>query len=100
MPHLISVIMPCFNPGRMLRPALLSVVRQSHPDIEIIFVDNNSTDGSADVAREILGETGRNFTLISCSEQGANHARDLGYTRARGDFIQWLDADDQLDGEK
>jgi glycosyltransferase involved in cell wall biosynthesis len=100
MPPLVSVIIPCFNAGRMLRPALLSVARQSHPDIEIIFVDNNSTDGSAETARTILAGTGRAFTLTECASPGANHARNHGYTLARGDFIQWLDADDQLDPDK
>jgi hypothetical protein len=100
MPRLVSVILPCFNAGRMLRPALLSVLRQSHPDIEIICVDNNSTDGSAAAAREILTEGNRPFTLINCPAQGANHARNLGFTTARGDFIQWMDADDQLGRDK
>jgi hypothetical protein len=100
MAALISVIMPCFNAGPMLRPALNSVLRQSHPDIEVIFVDNNSTDGSADVAREVLTQAGRPFAMVACPEQGVNRARNLGYTHARGDFIQWMDADDGLSPDK
>jgi glycosyltransferase involved in cell wall biosynthesis len=84
----------------MLRPALLSVLRQSHPDIEVVFVDNNATDGSAETARAILTDGDRPFTMLTCADQGANHARNLGYTAARGDFIQWMDADDQLDAQK
>jgi glycosyltransferase involved in cell wall biosynthesis len=100
MPPLVSVIMPCFNAGRMLRPALLSVTGQTHSNIEIIFVDNNSTDGGAETARDILTASARPFTVIACSEQGANPARNLGFTRARGDYIQWMDADDQMDRDK
>jgi hypothetical protein len=100
MARLVSVVMPCFNPGPMLRPALRSVLRQSYPEIEIILVDNNSTDGSADEGRAMLTEAGRPFTLLACSEQGANHARNLGFSHARGDFVQWMDADDQLSPNK
>jgi glycosyltransferase involved in cell wall biosynthesis len=100
MSRLVSVIMPCFNAGRMLRPALRSVLLQTHPELEVVFIDNNSTDGSAETARAILTDAGRPFILLTCAEQGANNARNLGYTVARGDFIQWMDADDQLHEEK
>jgi glycosyltransferase involved in cell wall biosynthesis len=100
MAAFVSVIMPCFNAGPMLRPALRSVLTQSHPDIEVIFVDNNSTDGSAEVARDVLAKADPPFTLVSCPEQGVNRARNLGYTHARGDFIQWMDADDGMNRDK
>jgi hypothetical protein len=93
---LVSVIMPCFNAGRMLKPALDSVLRQTWPNLEIIFVDNNSTDGSLALAREVAAGCGRPMRVEICPEQGVNHARNLGFTHARGDFIQWLDADDEL----
>ena len=54
---LVSVVVPCFNAGAMLRPAMLSVIEQSYPNIEIIFVNNNSTDGSAEVASELARDT-------------------------------------------
>jgi glycosyltransferase involved in cell wall biosynthesis len=97
---LVSVVMPCFNAGRMLRSALRSVIAQTHPDIEIILVDNNSHDGSPDVARAVAAETNRPFTITRCEAQGANHARNWGYGFAKGDYIQWLDADDTLDPDK
>jgi hypothetical protein len=97
---LVSVVMPCFNPGPMLRPALRSVIEQTHPDIEIVFVDNNSTDGSAEAAREIAAAAARPFQFARCAAQGANHARNAGYALARGAFIQWMDADDRLDPDK
>ena len=100
MSALVSIVMPCFNAGPMLRPALLSVLRQTHPDIEVVFVDNASTDDSAAVARGILTEAGRPFTLLTCPTPGANNARNLGFTAARGDFIQWMDADDRMGREK
>lgn len=92
--------MPCFNAGQMLAPAVRSVLGQTHPDLEIIFVDNNSTDGSLEAARRIAEQTARRFVVLQCLPQGVNHARNLGYAHAAGDFIQWLDADDELAPDK
>ncbi len=100
MAPLVSVIMPCFNAGRMLEPALWSVFAQTHPNIEFIFVDNNSTDDSAERAAAFAEGRPHPFRLVHCAEQGANHARNLGYTLAQGDYIQWMDADDALGIEK
>src|ERR1700722_3858450 len=100
MVALVSVIMPCFNAGRMLEPALWSVFAQSWPNVELIFVDNNSTDGSAERAVGFAAGHDRPFRLARCTDQGSNHARNLGYSLARGDYIQWLDADDALGIEK
>lgn len=97
---LVSVIMPCFNAGPMLRPALDSVIRQTWPNLEIIFVDNNSTDASLALAKEIAATGERPMRVVQCLEQGVNHARNLGFTLARGEFIQWMDADDELAPDK
>jgi thioesterase domain-containing protein/GT2 family glycosyltransferase len=92
--------MPCFNAGRMLDAAMWSVLAQSHPNVELIFIDNNSTDGSAERARELAAGQHRPFHFAHCAEQGSNNARNLGYSMARGDYIQWLDADDALGVDK
>jgi len=97
---LVSVIIPCFNAGRMLRPALTSVLQQTYPATEVIFVDNNSTDDSAHIARTMLAASPRPFIATECPAQGANHARNHGYTFARGEYIQWLDADDAMNRDK
>ena len=99
-PPLVSIIMPCFNAGAMLRPALASALGQAWPNIELIFVDNNSTDGSLEIARAAAAETSRPMQVALCPEQGVNHARNLGYGLASGKFIQWLDADDELAPDK
>src|SRR5437763_7117174 len=97
---LVSVIMPCFNAGRMLRPALASVFGQSYANLELIFVDNNSSDESLATAREMAASAGRPVTITACAEQGVNHARNHGYALARGDYIQWMDADDAMAPDK
>lgn len=100
MAPLVSVVVPCFNGGRMLRPALASVLEQTYPAIEVIFVDNNSTDESALIARTMLAASYRPFVVTECSAQGANHARNQGYTFVHGEYIQWMDADDAMNRDK
>ena len=97
---LVSVIMPCRNAGRMLRPALRSVIEQTHPAVEIIFVDDGSTDGSLELAREVLVASGRPYEVTSSQARGANNARNHGYRFAHGAFIQWIDSDDAMDRNK
>jgi hypothetical protein len=92
--------MPCFNAGRMLRPALASVLEQTYPALEVIFVDNNSTDGSTNTARTMLTASHRPSIVTQCPAQGANHARNHGYSFASGEYIQWMDADDAMDRDK
>jgi hypothetical protein len=99
MAGLVSIVMPCFNAGPMLPRALASVQAQTYRDLEIVFVDNNSTDGSLDRAREIAKGDPR-FVIAQCPAQGANHARNHGYALAQGRYIQWLDADDELEPRK
>jgi glycosyltransferase involved in cell wall biosynthesis len=98
--QLVSVVVPCLNAGPMLRPAMLSVIEQSYPNIEIIFVDNNSTDGSLEVAEQLAQSQARPILVTRCAAQGANNARNWGFGLARGEFIQWMDADDRLDPDK
>jgi glycosyltransferase involved in cell wall biosynthesis len=100
MGPLVSVIMPCRNAEPMLRAALDSVFAQTHPNIELIFVDNGSADGSAELARSMAEAAPIPVHLLHCPEPGANPARNLGYAVARGEFIQWLDADDVLGPRK
>jgi glycosyltransferase involved in cell wall biosynthesis len=97
---LVSVVMPCLDAGRMLRRALSSVIRQTYARLEIVFVDNGSTDGSDRLAQEIGAASGREFRLVVCPERGVNRARTLGFSLARGDYIQWMDADDEMNPDK
>ena len=96
----VSVIVPCFNAGPMLEPALASIVGQTHPAIELIVVDNASTDASAAVAEAALAAQPRPFRFVRCETPGANAARNAGYALASGDYVNWMDADDLIDADK
>jgi len=100
MALLVSIIIPCFNPGRMLETCLSSCFLQTHPNIEIILVDNNSTDDSVGFAQSLGKEQRHQLRVAHCEQQGHTLARNFGLDLARGQYIQWLDADDALSPNK
>jgi glycosyltransferase involved in cell wall biosynthesis len=93
-PPRVSVVIPCFNLGQYVDEAVGSVLQQSFPDVEIIIVN----DGSTDVAtRDLLGDYVRPKTrVISTENRGLARARNLGISMARGEYVCALDADDRL----
>ena len=100
MAPLVSVIIPCYNAGPMLNCCLASCFAQTYPNIEIIFVDNNSTDDSVSRAEQLARGQKIPLAVLRCPEQGVASARNRGFESARGDYIQWLDADDELSPDK
>lgn len=87
---LISVIMPCYNAQAFLREAVECVLSQSHPQLELIVVD----DGSTDRSKTILREYGNRLVCLEQANAGPYFARNHGLSHARGDFVAFLDADD------
>lgn len=91
-PELVSVIMPCFNSARFLKKAIESVLNQSYAKVELIVVDDGSTDDS----QNILASYGSAINVILQKNQGACVARNAGLHIAKGEYIQFLDSDDLL----
>lgn len=87
---LVSVIIPVYNCERYLAEAIESVIIQNYRPIEIIVIDDGSTDGSADVAKK-FGQAARYCFL---QHSGISAARNRGIDLAHGTFIAFLDADD------
>ena len=92
----VTVGIPCFNAERWLRSAIGSALAQTHAAVEVIVVDDGSTDGSREIAREFGGRI-RTFTS---DHLGAPAARNIALREARGEWMQFLDADDWLEPEK
>lgn len=90
---LISVIMPCFNAAPFIECAINSVFTQSYPSIELIIVDDGSTDGSYKIINAASARYER-LKIIKKINQGPYPARNLGISKAEGEFIAFLDADD------
>lgn len=95
VPHLVSTIIPVHNRPVMVREAIESVLAQTYRPIEILVVDDGSTDDTPRML-EALGRQHRELHVIRESKVGAGPAREAGRQRARGEFIQHLDSDDLL----
>lgn len=92
----VSVIIPCFNAAAWIRDTLASVLAQSITDLEIIAVDDGSTDGTGEIIQREFGAV----HVVRTSNCGPSSARNLGTSLASGEFIQYLDADDLLGSGK
>ena len=95
---LISVIITVYNGENFLAQALNSVFGQSYKNIEVIIIDDGSTDGTAEVAKPYLGNGKTRYIRQENSGQGSglNH----GVRLARGDFLAFIDHDDEWDTYK
>ncbi len=93
--QLISVVIPCYNSGSTLRQTVTSVQAQTWPNVEIIVVDDGSTDPlTLDVLAMLEG-----VTLLRQTNAGLPAARNAGFRAAKGDYVLPLDADDWLEPE-
>lgn len=92
----VSVIIPVYNVEAYLRQCLDSVVNQTLREIEIICVDDGSTDKSAAILKEYAAKDGR-IKVLTQSNTGAGAARNAGIARATGEWITFCDADDWIE---
>lgn len=90
MPPLVSVVIPVFNQGAFLRHAIESVLSQDYAPLEVIVVD----DGSTDETPAVIAAFGNRIRAIGQVNRGAANALNCGIRNARGDLICWLSADD------
>ncbi len=86
----VSVIIPAYNGDRYLAAAIDSILAQTYRDLEIIVVDDGSTDNTPQVAQQY----GTAVQYVSQANQGVAASRNLGMAKARGDYIAFLDQDD------
>ena len=93
---LVSVILPVYNGGSLLAEAIESVLKQDYRPIEIILVDDGSTDPTAQIAARVSDQVRYFYQPNS----GPAAARNLGIRKAKGEFIAFIDADDLWPGGK
>ena len=89
----VSVIVPIYNAEAFLRPAMDSILDQTLREIEVICVDDGSTDGSLKIIKEYQKQDNR-VRIATQNNAGPGMARNNGMRRARGEYIAFLDADD------
>lgn len=97
MTPLASILIPCFDAAPWLAATLDSALAQTYPRTEIIFVDDGSRDGSLALARTFES---RGVQVVTQPNAGASSARNHALRLARGDYLQFLDADDLLTPDK
>jgi succinoglycan biosynthesis protein ExoO len=93
----VSVVIPVFNSAATLDRCVRSAVAQTLVDIEILIVDDGSTDTSADVADALAGADARIRVIRLVSNGGKSHAMNVAIDGARGEWVAVLDADDAID---
>jgi glycosyltransferase involved in cell wall biosynthesis len=87
---LVSVIIPCYNGEAYLKEAIESALAQSYPRVEIIVVDDGSTDNSSEIAQKLP------VRYVRQQNRGLTASRNLGIRESKGSYVVFLDADDRL----
>lgn len=90
---LVSVIIPAYNTEKYIRETIDSVLTQTYPNIELILVDDGSTDNTASITETLIRDK-KNTRLVRQKNQGVSAARNNGFAVSNGSYIAYLDADD------
>lgn len=93
----VSVVVPVYNAEKYLKQCLDSIVNQTLADIEIILIDDGSTDGSADICKAYLNDP--RVSYYHKENEGLAAARDDGMMRAAGEYIGFVDSDDWIEAD-
>src|SRR5215204_1649122 len=90
-PALVSVVIPCYNQAHFLAEAITSALAQTYPHLDIVVVDDGSTDNTGEVAAGYPG-----VRYVRQANQGLAAARNTGLRHSHGSYLVFLDADDRL----
>lgn len=90
---MISIIVPVYNVGQYLKPCLDSILNSTYQDLELVLVDDGSTDGSSIVCDHYAGQDKR-VRVIHQANGGLPAARNTGIKLAKGEYLQFIDGDD------
>lgn len=93
---LVSIIVPVYNTEKYIRECLNSLIQQSYSHIEIIAVDDGSTDNSLCLLKKLAAKDSR-LKVFSQPNQGVSAARNLALSKATGTYVMFVDADDWID---
>ncbi|MBQ3626972.1 MAG: glycosyltransferase family 2 protein, partial [Synergistaceae bacterium] len=93
---LLSVIIPAYNTAKFLNKCVDSVVNQTYQNIEIIIVDDGSSDSTPQICDELASKY-NNIKVIHQENKGLAQTRSVGFNASRGEYIAFVDSDDYID---
>lgn len=96
--HLISIIVPMYNAEMTIENCVNSILRQDYKTIELLLVDDGSTDNTVNICKSLLHEDNR-IVLLTKKNGGVSSARNYGLRKAKGEWISFIDADDYVGPE-
>lgn len=96
MNFLISIIIPVYNSGRYLDKTLQSLINQTYDNLQIIVINDGSTDNSEDIIKKYI-KNDKRIDYYKIENHGVSYARNYGLNVARGEFIMFVDSDDIID---
>lgn len=94
--ELISVIVPCYNCEKYVSRCICSLLNQTYKDVEIIIVNDGSTDNTINILNSI--ESNR-INIFTIENSGVSNARNYGLSKVKGKFVMFVDADDYIDND-
>ena len=98
-PALVSVVVPCYNVEDCVEATVVSALEQTHSPLEVICVDDGSSDGTVEILQRLQAMDER-VRVVEGDHAGAPAARNKGFAAASGEYVQFLDSDDILLPEK
>lgn len=93
---MVSIIVPVYNAEKFLELCITSIINQSYNDIELILIDDGSTDNSGKICDEYALKDER-ITVFHCRNKGVSAARNIGLDNAKGKYIIFIDSDDYVE---
>lgn len=93
---LVSVIVPIYNVKTFIKRGIRQLLQQTYPNVEFLFVDDGSTDGSSGLCEELAARYDNVFAFHKINE-GAGSARNLGLDKAHGEYVYFFDIDDEIE---
>lgn len=94
--HLVTVIIPFYNSQNEITDCINSVIKQTYKNIEILLVNDGSTDDSLTICKK-AADNDKRIKIINIENQGVSVARNIGIEQSKGDYIMFVDSDDYVD---
>ncbi|RGS75650.1 glycosyltransferase family 2 protein [Ruminococcus bromii] len=95
MNSVISVIVPTYNSEKTIERCLLSILKQTYENLEVIVVNDGSSDSTETICEKMASCDSR-LKVITIKNGGVSHARNIGIDNAKGDYITFVDSDDNI----